>query len=97
MGVQDRPIIEKFRHDMLGRLYQYDDLHGTDLVTFLRIYLEENGSTNKVSELQFIHRNTVLYKVNKISMILDIDLSNAYTKTNLLLAFLIEDVLKRVH
>ena len=93
MGVQNRTVIESFSEDILGQLYRYDDLHNTDYLSFLRIFLEENGSTSKISERQFIHRNTVLYKIKKIEMLLDMDLSNPFTKTNLYIAFLIEDVL----
>ncbi|KOS69095.1 transcriptional regulator [Lysinibacillus contaminans] len=93
MGVQNRTLIESFSQDILGQIYHYDDLHNTDYLSFLRIFLEENGSTSKISERQFIHRNTVLYKIKKIEMLLDMDLSNPFTKTNLYMAFLIEDVL----
>lgn len=93
MGVQNRTLIESFSQDILGQIYHYDDLHNTDYLSFLRIFLEENGSTSKISERQFIHRNTVLYKIKKIETLLDMDLSNPFTKTNLYMAFLIEDVL----
>ena len=94
MGIDNQELLEHFRQETLGRLYHYDELHRTDFVSFLRIYLEENGSTNKISQRTFIHRNTVLYKVNKIEMLLDLNLANTFTKTNLYLSFLIEDVLK---
>lgn len=94
MNVDNQRVIEQFRQNMLGRLYRYDELHGTDFVSFLRIFLEENGSTIKISQRAFVHRNTVLYKVNKIEMLLDMDLTNTFTKTNLYLAFLIEDMQK---
>lgn len=93
MGVQNRTLIESFSQDMLGQLYRNDDLHNTDYVSFLRIFLEENGSTSKISKRLFIHRNTVLYKIKKVERLLDIDATNPFTKTNLYMAFLIEDVL----
>ncbi|QUW23600.1 PucR family transcriptional regulator ligand-binding domain-containing protein [Sporosarcina sp. Marseille-Q4063] len=93
MGVQNRTLIESFRQNMLGQLYRYDDLRNTDYVSFLRIFLEENGSTSKISERLFIHRNTVLYKIKKVERLLDMDATNPFTKTNLYMAFLIEDVL----
>ncbi|MBO1915177.1 helix-turn-helix domain-containing protein, partial [Microvirga sp. 3-52] len=93
MGVQNRTLIESFKQDMLGQLYRYDALHNTDYVTFLRIFLEENGSTSKISKRLFIHRNTVLYKIKKVERLLDMDATNPFTKTNLYMAFLIEDVL----
>ncbi|WP_431027440.1 PucR family transcriptional regulator [Lysinibacillus sp. LZ02] len=94
MGIDNPILLENFHQEMLGRLYRYDELNNTDFILFLRIYLEENGSTNRISQRTFIHRNTVLYKVNKIETLLDINLNNTFTKTNLYLAFLIEDVLK---
>lgn len=93
MAVQNQPLMQSFSHDILGQLQRYDELHNTDYIAFLRIFLEENGSTSKISERQFIHRNTVLYKIKKIESLLDMDLTNPFTKTNLYLAFLIEDVL----
>ena len=81
MGIDNQELLEHFRQDTLGRLYHYDELRNTDFVSFLRIYLEENGSTNKISQRTFIHRNTVLYKVNKIEMLLDMNLDNTFTKT----------------
>ncbi len=93
MAIQNQSLMKSFRQDMLERLYRYDELHNTDYVPFLRIFVEENGSTSRISERQFIHRNTVLYKIKKIEMLLDMDLSNPFTKTSLYMAFLIEDVL----
>ncbi|MED0659238.1 MULTISPECIES: PucR family transcriptional regulator [Bacillus] len=94
MAVKDRNMIEMFHQDMLGLLYRYDKLHKTDYVHFLRVFLEEDGQTTNISRREFIHRNTVLYKMKKIESILDVDLSHSYTKTNLLLAFMIEDILR---
>ncbi|NCG68892.1 PucR family transcriptional regulator [Bacillus coagulans] len=94
MEVKDRKIIETFHDDMLENLYRYDELHETDYVHFLKIFLEEDGQTAKISRRAFIHRNTVLYKVKKIESILDVDLTRNFTKTNLLLAFMIEDILQ---
>lgn len=65
MAIQNQSLMKSFRQDMLERLYRYDELHNTDYVPFLRIFVEENGSTSRISERQFIHRNTVLYKIKK--------------------------------
>jgi len=93
MAVQNQTLIKSYSQDILGQLHRYDELHNSNYVQFLRIFLEENGSTRRISERQFIHRNTVLYKIKKIETLLDMDLSNPFTKTNLYIAFLIEDVL----
>ena len=40
-----------------------------------------------------IHRNTVLYRMNKIQQLLEVDLSNANTCLELLMAILIKEFL----
>ena len=95
MAVENRNLIQRFYDDMLGPLVQYDQMHNTNLKNFLRIFIEEDGSTSKISKREFIHRNTVLYKVKKIETLLDADLCTPFTKTNLSIAFMIEDILSK--
>lgn len=95
MNVPDQSIIKTFHQDLLGPIYLYDQLHNTDFVKFLRIFLEENGSVNKISKRLFIHRNTVAYKIHKIESLLDLDLNNTFARTNLNVAFMIEDILNQ--
>lgn len=92
-GVQDHRIIENYHQDMLGPLYRYDQLHDTDYVRFLRVFLEEDGHTSSIGSKEFIHRNTVLYKIKKIESILGMNLNTSFTKTSLSIAFMIEDVM----
>jgi len=94
MDVQEPRLIENFYQNYLGVLYRYDHLHETDLVHFLRVFLEEDGRTSMIARKEFIHRNTVLYKVKKIESILGTDLCHPFAKTNLQLAFMIEDMIK---
>ncbi len=93
MNVSDQSIIKQFQQDMLGPLYLYDQLHNTDFVNFLRIFLKEEGSTNKICKKLFIHRNTVNYKIKKIEALLDVNLNHTFTRTNLNMALMIEDIL----
>lgn len=97
MEVHDRNVLETFYHETLGMLYRYDRLHDTDLVRFLKVFLEEDGRTASIARKEFIHRNTVLYKTKKIEQILGIDLSSSFTKTNVLLAFMIENLMEYDH
>ncbi|WP_141604195.1 PucR family transcriptional regulator [Terrilactibacillus laevilacticus] len=92
LGARNRRMTDKYHHDTLGKLYQYDKSNETDYVAFLRIYLEEDGRTINISRKKFIHRNTVLYKIKKIESILNMKLDHTFTKTTLTLAFMIEDL-----
>ncbi|MDN3954883.1 PucR family transcriptional regulator [Sporolactobacillus laevolacticus] len=93
MDVRERNVIESFHQESLGLLYRYDQLHETDFVHFLRVFLEEDGRTANIARKEFIHRNTVLYKMKKIESILGTDLCQPFAKTNLSLAFMIEDLM----
>lgn len=92
LNVRDRNVLDAYHDETLGALYHYDALHGTDLVKFLRVYLEEDGRTANIARRTFIHRNTVLYKMKKIESILNTDLNLPLVKTNLSIAYMIEDV-----
>jgi sugar diacid utilization regulator len=92
MPDKDKDVYQNFSRDTLAPLYRYDQSNRTKLVSFLRIFLEEDGHTSAIARREFLHRNTVLYKMKKIQSILDADLANPYVKVNLLLAFMINDV-----
>ena len=34
MAVKNQPLMKSFSQDILGQLYRYDELHGTDYVPF---------------------------------------------------------------
>lgn len=93
LAVNDKQLLQHFSKDMLGNILTYDSIHQSHLFDFLRIFIEEDGQTARISKREFIHRNTVLYKVKKIEMLLDVDLSSSFTKTNISLAFMIHDSL----
>jgi DNA-binding PucR family transcriptional regulator len=92
LGIHDQEKLELFAKQSLGPLFRYDRLRETNYIEFLRVYLEEDGQTSKIAQKGFVHRNTVLYKIKKIESILDIDLSLPFSKMNLSLAFMIEDL-----
>ncbi|MBQ6550056.1 MAG: PucR family transcriptional regulator ligand-binding domain-containing protein [Lachnospiraceae bacterium] len=69
-AVSDGLILKELREDALAPLRAYDEKHESDLVATLRTYLKNNGSINKTSEEMYIHKNTILYRMNKIRELL---------------------------
>lgn len=65
--------IELLCPEPLRRLMIYDEVKGTDFVSLLRIYLECERSITKTSKAAFLHRNTTMYKINKIQEIMETD------------------------
>ena len=49
----------------------------------LSMYFECGGNLKKVSEKMYIHYNTILYRINKIQQITNMDLSNSNDRLNL--------------
>ncbi|UQZ82914.1 Purine catabolism regulatory protein [Paenibacillus konkukensis] len=58
----------------LGKLLEYDQENGTDLMVTLYHYLAEGGSLIEAANRLYIHRNSVKYRLDRIKDIADIDL-----------------------
>lgn len=57
-----------------------------DLLDTLHTYLANNGNLKDTSEQLFIHRSTLQYRLEKIHQLLQVDLTDADTRFNLMLA-----------
>lgn len=64
----------EYCHNKLNILIEYDQSTGTEYLKTLRVYLETGKSYIASAEILFVHRNTVLQRIRKISELLDIDL-----------------------
>ena len=64
-----------------------------DLLASVRYYLEHECSIKKTADHEVVHRNTILYKFNKIEQILGISINNEEDKLAILMAFKIRRLL----
>ena len=84
-----------FENSFLSRsisaLREYDEQHKTETVSILRMFLENERSATTVASAMHMHRNTVLYHMEKICDLLDISLDDPDVRLQLLLAFKAED------
>jgi DNA-binding PucR family transcriptional regulator len=78
--------VERFVHDWLQPLVDYDNHKGTELVLTLSRYLENAGNYDATSRSLSMHRNTLKYRLQRIREISGHDLANADTHFNLQLA-----------
>lgn len=79
-----------FVQGLLGPLLELSNTaESQELLHTLRLYLYNNQQVNAVAKQLFIHRNTVTYRLKKISQILDADLSDPGTCERLNLALLL--------
>ena len=68
--VDDSRLLKEMAEEPLKPLLEYDRKHNANYVDTLELYLKHNGSIHAVSEEMFTHRNTVIYRMNKIKELL---------------------------
>lgn len=88
-----KTVIKQFYEDTLGPLEDYDKSHTSNLMETLYYYLEHECSIKKTADHEVVHRNTILYKFNKIEQILGISINNEEDKLAILMAFKIRRLL----
>lgn len=93
LGIDDEEIKEDYCREVLGPLVRHDREKDSDLVEVLRLYLENDGSISRTAEKLYVHRNTVNYKINQAAKILKIDLGSLENRMELLLAYLVRDMM----
>lgn len=84
--------LREYCYDVLGDIIKNDK--NPDILKTLRIYLKNNCNLINTSKEMFIHRNTLIYRLNKIKTILDSNLEDQVLKNELMNAIMIYDYLK---
>jgi len=74
-------------HPSLKKLQKYDQKNGTQLAATLKVFLQCERNWVKTAAKLFIHRNTVISRLNKIYEIVDLGLDNADQREYLLFSF----------
>lgn len=87
--------VASFYEEMLGVLMEYDRKHKSDLLPTLDAYFLSLCSPSEAAEKLHLHRNTVLYRLNRIEKLLGKPLDNAETRLNLQVALRLHQVLDR--
>lgn len=93
MGVEDAEIIKEYYSHTLAPLIEYDKANNSDLVNVLKTYFHFDGSVKETADHLFVHRNTINYKLGKISELLDSDLSHLETRVELIIAFKLLEIM----
>ena len=84
-------IQETLIPDGLKALMDHDRKKGTNYASLLRTYLECERNIAETIRREYIHRNTFLYRIDRIEKILGIDLDDPKNRLLLELAFLVLD------
>jgi purine catabolism regulator len=78
--------LRAFAEQVLGRLIADERAGKTDLLETLRVYFECNGNVAQTAKALYIHRNTLLYRLDRIRQVGNLDLDDAEARLQLQLA-----------
>lgn len=85
--------LEDFYNTTLKPLVDYDEKKSTELVKTLEAYYKFNGNLTRMSEHLYTHYNTILYRINRIKEITNMELDNPNDRLNLEIALKIRELL----
>ncbi len=93
LSLSDRDKLSDFCERSLGALTAYDMRQNSDLIGTLEAYFNCHGNLSQTAESLIVHRNTLLYRMNRINEIAEIDLNRPETRLALHLALTIRRLL----
>jgi DNA-binding PucR family transcriptional regulator len=79
--------VELFVRKQIGPLLFHSEEKKTDLGTTLHTFLHNNGNVKSTADELYIHRSSLLYRLEKIESLLEISLNDPEVRFNLMLAF----------
>ena len=93
LSLNDRDKLTQFCDKTLGVLVDYDMRQNADLIQTLEAFFMCHGNLSQTAEMLIVHRNTLLYRMNRINEIAGIDLNRPETRLALHLALTIRRLL----
>lgn len=93
LSLSDREKLVNFCEKTLGTLSEYDLRQNADLIKTLEAFFNCHGNLSQTAETLIVHRNTLLYRMNRINEIAQIDLNRPETRLALHLALTIRRLL----
>lgn len=94
LQLEHHPDLKAFQEEILGLLLAYEG--GGDLIKTLEVYFEHNGTVSQAAEALFVHRNTLVYRMERIAEITGLDLENTETRLAVQLALRIYHILNNL-
>ncbi len=89
--LEGNPELDSFMREALGPLLDYEG--GGDLLETLEAFCERLGNLSQTAEKLFIHRNSLLYRMERIAQIAGLDMNNPDTRLAVHLALKVRKML----
>jgi purine catabolism regulator len=93
LSLSDREKLLSFCERTLGPLLDYDMRQHADLIKTLEAFFACHGNLSQTADMLIVHRNTLLYRMNRINEIAQIDLNRPEIRLALHLALTVRRLL----
>lgn len=87
--IHDDPRVQTFAEAELGRLLEYDALHGTDHLDLLRSYIACGANMTRLAEVSHRSRPALYKRLATIQRILEVDLSDSTSYLSVAFALMV--------
>ncbi len=94
--IQDKKLLENYYLKMLGPLVNADRFSDGNLCQTLETYFLHDCNANEAAQALYIHRNTMRYRLEKITSLIHRDLNSINDCTELNLAFHIKKYVETI-
>ena len=88
LQIEHSPELSAFQEEILGPLLAHDN--ASELLRTLEAYFDHNGNLSQTAEALYVHRNTLLYRMERIAAITGLDLNDSMTRLSIQLALHIQ-------
>lgn len=93
LAAEGLPEMRTFHDESLATLIEYDRLHNSNLVQTLEAFFQANCSPKEAASILQVHRNTVLYRLERIADISGQNLDDSDVRLRLHLALYVRTAL----
>ncbi|XCP83791.1 helix-turn-helix domain-containing protein [Roseburia hominis] len=94
--IGDENALMDLCHPIIQQIYEYDQQHQTEYIRTLGAYILLEKSIKRCADALYIHRNTMINRIDKIKSLFKIDFSDSRMKTKLHMSVLILGYLGKV-
>jgi PucR family transcriptional regulator, proline-responsive transcriptional activator len=84
LNITNEENLEEYATFTLGKIMNHDKKNDTFFLKTLETYILCNGNISKTAANLFIHRNTCIYRMEKIKELFNLDYDDPYIRANIL-------------
>lgn len=87
--LQGTPELDEFLAQTLAALEKYDQTHATELLKTLDVLFENGGNVSATAKAMHLHRNSLIYRLDRIHEVSQLDPTNPSDRFTLRLALML--------